>query len=213
MNFIEVGLVIRVTAKYSWKKVHAMKRTIIGKLSLGFALFMLAGTASVATAAGSDLGVGATSLGNIIVDGKGMTAYYYQPDVPNSGVSSCTGGCLVHWPAITSTTATPVVSGITATITVIASSNQIVVNGRPIYTFAGDAKIGDVNGQGIGGIWYVVSPAGVELTPSEIAKEKNVPSATPKPKTTKPAKKSKAKAKHKVVPKPKKTPGSSYYGK
>ncbi|HEY4899090.1 MAG TPA: hypothetical protein VIH79_05155 [Candidatus Nanopelagicaceae bacterium] len=188
-----------------------MKRSLIGKLPLGFALIMLAGTVSVATAAGGDLGVGTTSLGNIIVDGKGMTAYYYQPDVPNSGVSTCTGGCLVHWPAITSASATPVVSGITATVTVIASSSQIVVNGRPIYTFAGDSKPGDVNGQGIAGIWYVVSPAGVELTPSEIAKEKSA--ATPKPKATKPAKKPKAKAKHKVVPKPKKTSGASYYGK
>ena len=190
-----------------------MKKTFIGKLSLGFALTMLAGTASLATATGSDLGVGTTSLGNIIVDGKGMTAYYYQLDVPNSGVSTCTGGCLVHWQAITSASATPIVSGITAKVTVIASSSQIVVNGRPIYTFVGDSKPGDVNGQGIAGIWYVVSLAGVELTPSEIAKEKSAPRATPKPKASKPAMKSKAKAKHKVVPKPKKTSGSSYYAK
>ena len=190
-----------------------LKRTLIGKFSLGFALLMLIGTTTVASAAGGDLGVGATSLGNIIVDGKGMTAYYYQPDVPNSGVSTCTGGCLAHWPAITSASATPVVAGITAKITVIASTNQIVVNGRPIYTFAGDTKAGDTNGQGIGGIWYVVSPAGVELTPSEIASEKSTPAATPvatpKPKATTPAMKTKPKAKAK--PKPKKSPTKGYY--
>ena len=192
-----------------------MKKTFVSKLSLGFALLMLTGTASIATASGGDLGVGTTSLGNIIVDGKGMTAYYYQPDVPNSGVSTCTGGCLAHWPAITSASATPVVTGITATVTVIASTKQIVVNGRPIYTFAGDSKAGDVNGQGIGGVWYVVSPAGVELTPSEIAKEKSTPTttpapvATPKPKATKPAPKATQKAK----PKPKKSPKKSYYSR
>ena len=193
-----------------------MKRTLIGKLSLGFALIMLAGTASVATATSGDLGVGTTSLGNIIVDGKGMTVYYYQPDVPNSGVSTCTGGCLAHWPAVTAYGMTPAVSGITAKITEIATSQQIVVNGRPIYTFAGDSKPGDTNGQGIGGIWYVVSPAGVELTPSEIAKEKSAstpaPVMTPKPKTSKHA--TKPKAKHKVAPKVTKSPSSkNYYGR
>ncbi len=183
------------------------KKNLLRKLSLSFAIATLAGTSTVASAVTGDLGVGTTSLGVIIVDGKGMTAYYYQPDVPNSGVSSCTGGCLAHWPAIKSTTATPVVVGITAKITVIASTHQIEVNGRPIYTFAGDQKTGDVNGQGIGGIWYVVSPAGVELTPSEIVKAKNA--------SVKPVAKAKVKGKvpQKVVPKPKKSSGYSYYAR
>ena len=188
-----------------------MKKTLAGKLCLGFAFLLLLGTTSVASAVSSDLGVGATSLGNILVDGKGMTVYYYQPDVPNSGVSTCTGGCSQHWPAATAFGMTPVAVGVTAKITEISTSQQIVVNGRPIYTFAGDSKAGDTNGQGIGGVWYVVSPAGVELTPEEIAKEKAAPVATPKPKATKPAPKAKPKAKAK--PKPKKTSSSSYYGK
>ncbi len=167
---------------------------------------MLVGTASVASAASSDLGVGTTSLGNIIVDGKGMTVYYYQPDVPNSGVSSCTGGCLNNWPAVTAYGMTPVVANITAKITEIATSQQIVVNGRPIYTFIGDKKPGDTNGQGIGGIWYVVSPAGVELTPAEIAKEKSAPATTQSPAMTPTPKPSKVVAKPKSKPKAKAKP-------
>ena len=141
----------------------------------------MAGSAPLASAAGNDLGVSSTSLGNIVVDGKGMTAYYFDNDQVNSGVSACTGGCSAHWPAITSTSATPVVSEITGKITVIAGTNQIVINGRPIYTFAGDQKAGDTNGQGVGGIWYVISPSGVELTPAEIAKAKSAPAANPSP--------------------------------
>ena len=170
-------------------------------------------TISPVSAAGGDLGVGTTTLGTIIVDGKGMSAYYYLPDVPNSGVSSCTGGCLIHWPAITSTSVTPLVQGVTAKVSVIPTSNQILINGRPIYTFAGDQKVGDVNGQGIGGVWYVISPAGVELNPTELAKEGSQPSASPTPTSTPTAHKvtTKPKVKSKKKVKPKKV--SSYYGR
>ena len=180
-----------------------------------FCLTLLVGvnTISPVSAAGGDLGVGTTTLGTIIVDGKGMSAYYYLPDVPNSGVSSCTGGCLIHWPAITSTSVTPLVQGLTAKVSVIPTSNQILINGRPIYTFAGDQKVGDVNGQGIGGVWYVISPAGVELNPTELAKEGSQPSASPTPTSTPTAHKvtTKPKVKSKKKVKPKKV--SSYYGR
>jgi predicted lipoprotein with Yx(FWY)xxD motif len=157
---------------------------LIGKLSLSVALALLAGSVSTASAFSGDIGVGATSLGNIIIDGKGMTAYYYDRDLPNSGVSTCTGACLTHWPIIAAATSTPVVQGISAKVTIIAATNQIVINGRPIYTFAGDIKPGDTNGQGVGGVWYVVSPSGVELTPAELAKATAAPSASPTPTAT-----------------------------
>lgn len=219
MNFLEPNLVYRLSAKLPGKKVSFMKLgpTRISALSLALLLLMVG--ASVSSATGGDLGVGNTSLGNIVVDGKGMTAYYYQPDVVDSGVSTCTGGCLAHWPAITSTSATPIVAGITAKVTTIAATNQIVLNGRPIYTFAGDSKPGDTNGQGIGGIWWVISPTGVELTSDEIAKEKAAaasPVATPKAtqKATPKAKpKPKPKAKTKPAPKNKKKASNYSYGR
>jgi predicted lipoprotein with Yx(FWY)xxD motif len=37
---------------------------------------------------------------------------------------------------------------------------QVTYNGHPLYHFAGDQAPGDTNGQGVGGIWFVVSPAG-----------------------------------------------------
>ncbi len=118
-----------------------------------------------------------------------------------------------HWPAITSTSVTPLVQGVTAKVSVIPTSNQILINGRPIYTFAGDQKVGDVNGQGIGGVWYVISPAGVELNPTELAKEGSQPSASPTPTSTPTAHKvtTKPKVKSKKKVKPKKV--SSYYGR
>lgn len=112
-----------------------------------------------------DVTVAATTLGKVVVDGKGMTAYYFDADVKGSGTSTCTGGCATAWPAIEATTATPKVSGITGkvgTITGVDGGRQITINGRPIYTFVGDEKPGDVTGQGDKGVWYVVNPDGTE---------------------------------------------------
>lgn len=201
------------------KKVGEMKSSLTQRLSFAMVLLVAIGVGSAASASGADLGVASTSLGKVIVDSKGMTAYFYQPDVPNSGVSSCTGGCLSNWPAITAATATPSVTGITAKVTVISGTNQLVINGRPIYTFVGDQKPGDTNGQGIEGIWYAVSPAGIELTPAEIAKEK-APISKSKPKVTTHRSNSSGKSagnkkvlKKKVAPKPSKTPTNSYYSR
>jgi predicted lipoprotein with Yx(FWY)xxD motif len=121
---------------------------------------------SGATTGSGDAAVASTSLGQIVVDGKGMTAYYYDPDVANSGTSTCTGQCAALWPAIESSSTTPTVDGVTGTVATIKGTdggNQLTINGRPIYTFANDKAAGDVNGQGLMGIWWVVSPAGDEI--------------------------------------------------
>jgi predicted lipoprotein with Yx(FWY)xxD motif len=116
---------------------------------------------------GADDGIATapTSLGTVVVDGKGMTAYFYDQDVKGSGKSTCSGGCAAAWPAIESDTAKPAVSGVTGdvgTITGVDGKLQVTVDGRPIYTYAADAKPGDVTGQGVGGVWYVVNPDGTE---------------------------------------------------
>ena len=112
---------------------------------------------------GKDATIGTTTLGKVVVDGKGMTAYFYDPDTANSGVSSCTGQCAAIWPAITSTSATPTVVGITGTAGIISSSKQLTINGRPIYTYIYDTAPGTTNGQGVNGIWYVISSSGGEI--------------------------------------------------
>ena len=35
---------------------------------------------------------------------------------------------------------------------------QAAYNGIPLYTFAGDSAAGDINGEGVGGVWFVVAP-------------------------------------------------------
>lgn len=116
--------------------------------------------------AASDAAVATSSLGDIVVDGKGMAVYFFDKDTAGSGTSACTGPCADLWPAVESASTTPVVDGVTgeiATITGTDGGNQITINGHPIYTYTPDTAAGDVTGQGFGGVWWVVSPAGEEI--------------------------------------------------
>jgi len=116
--------------------------------------------------AASGLGVADSSLGKIVVDGEGMTAYMFDKDTQGTKTSACTGECLAKWPPILSDSATPKADGITGTLATIDTpdgKHQVTLDGWPLYTFAGDAAKGDVNGQGVGGIWWVLSPAGEKI--------------------------------------------------
>jgi Secreted repeat of unknown function len=43
-------------------------------------------------------------------------------------------------------------------------SKQLTLGGMPLYQFANDTKAGDVKGQALGGIWWVVGPDGKKIT-------------------------------------------------
>lgn len=115
---------------------------------------------------GADLSTADSSLGTIVVDGKGMTAYYFTKDTKDSGVSACSGDCATAWPAIETTSDTPTVDGVTGTVGTIPAADggkQITIDGMPIYTFAKDMAPGDVNGQDANGVWYVIAPDGTMI--------------------------------------------------
>ena len=79
---------------------------------LSLSALVLITSATTASAAATTLSIASTPLGKIVVNGKGMTAYFYDLDKPHSGVSACTGGCSTNWPAITSSTARITVTGL-----------------------------------------------------------------------------------------------------
>jgi len=73
-------------------------------------------------------------------------------------VSNCAGDCLAKWPAYLATEAAP--PGIPANVTVITKADgthQFTWKQMPLYYFANDKAPGDTNGQGVGGVWYVVT--------------------------------------------------------
>ncbi|WP_193598376.1 hypothetical protein [Microbacterium sp. YJN-G] len=122
--------------------------------------------ASEPAASGSDLMVADSSLGEIVVTGDRMTAYMFDNDTQGADASSCTGDCLTKWPPILTESEMPEVEGVTGELGTIETPEgdlQITLDGWPLYTFAGDAAAGDVNGQGVGGIWWVLTPAGEKI--------------------------------------------------
>lgn len=115
------------------------------------------------TAAAVDVKTATSTAGEIVVDAKGMSLYYFTKDVKDSGTSACTGGCLTAWPPLLTTAATPVADGVTGklgTITTPEGAKQVTLNGMPLYYYQKDTKTGDVTGQGVGGVWYLSDPAG-----------------------------------------------------
>ena len=123
------------------------------------------GSSTVST--GGSVHTAATELGTIVVDGAGMTVYFYDHDKPGASSSACTGSCIGLWPAVTTTAATPSLAGVTGTVGTITGTDggkQLTLNGLPLYTFAGDKNPGDTTGQGYGGIWWVVDSTGSKVT-------------------------------------------------
>jgi predicted lipoprotein with Yx(FWY)xxD motif len=106
----------------------------------------------------------APGLGSIIVDSTGRTIYRYDKDSNTPPTSNCTGGCLAAWPPVpATTTVTGIASSLIGSITGSDGSKQLTIGGWPVYYFAQDSAPGQVSGQGVGGIWWVLAPNGSEV--------------------------------------------------
>jgi predicted lipoprotein with Yx(FWY)xxD motif len=101
---------------------------------------------------------------NILVDHNGKTVYIYKPD-GTSTTSQVPGALNAAWPAVTSIGSTPTVAaGLSDAKTKVNAQDQVSYNGHLLYTFSADTKPGDTRGQGLGNVWYVISPSGTPIT-------------------------------------------------
>ncbi|SFN71623.1 COG4315 family predicted lipoprotein [Mycetocola miduiensis] len=155
------------------------RKLILGLAAVSLSIVGLSGCASNAPAADTpapaessesasdaELAVADTTLGDIVVDGEGMTVYIFDKDTADSGKSVCSGDCLAAWPPVATTSESPTVDGVTGTIGTITrddGSLQVTLNGLPLYLYAPDEAAGDVTGQGVGGVWWVVGPDGTKI--------------------------------------------------
>jgi predicted lipoprotein with Yx(FWY)xxD motif len=111
---------------------------------------------------GTEVATGDSALGTILMDADGNTLYLFEPDA--EGESTCYEDCADNWPAL-ATDGDPVASsGVDAALLGTTERTdgtvQVTYAGWPLYYFAGDEAPGDTNGQEVGDVWYVVSPAG-----------------------------------------------------
>jgi predicted lipoprotein with Yx(FWY)xxD motif len=110
-----------------------------------------------------------SGLGQVLVDGQGITLYLYATDRQGSP-SRCYNICAIQWPPLVlpSGVAAPKIGpGINPKLLGTAprtdGTTQITYNGWPLYLWPPDHSPGTATGQALtnaGGLWYVVDPAG-----------------------------------------------------
>ncbi|HUY65855.1 MAG TPA: hypothetical protein VMV06_03475 [Acidimicrobiales bacterium] len=145
------------------------------------------GSGTAAPTSGSPAAVvlsGSTSQGTVLTNDAGMTLYRYTPD--GTGSPTCSGGCASLWPPVTVPSGTAHVAGGTGisagnlgTVRRTDGTLQVTYKGMPLYRYTGDSKAGDANGQGIGGVWFVIPASGSTAGPAA------APAATTPPTTAK----------------------------
>jgi predicted lipoprotein with Yx(FWY)xxD motif len=98
-------------------------------------------------------------VGKFLTDSNGMTLYIFKKDSP--GKSVCVGPCVEKWPLyFREMVAVPerLNAGDFGTITREDGKRQTTYKASPLYYYAGDKVPGDVLGQGLGNVWFVVNP-------------------------------------------------------
>lgn len=106
--------------------------------------------------------IGTSSLGPILTDQNGRTLYAFTND-KNRG-SSCTGQCVASWPALAGGRSVTAGAGVDRALLGetkrAEGALQATYGAWPLYYYAGDMNPGDVDGQGVDGVWYVVGADG-----------------------------------------------------
>jgi predicted lipoprotein with Yx(FWY)xxD motif len=104
-------------------------------------------------------------FGEILTDGEGRALYLFTDDT--EGVSNCSGNCATAWPPFTVEGEAMAGEGIDqamlGTITRDDGTLQVTYNGHPLYYYADDVNPGDVTGQGVGDVWYLVNAQGEQV--------------------------------------------------
>ena len=113
-------------------------------------------------AAEASVAVEDSDLGQIAVDAEGRTLYVFLAD--EGSESTCYDECEASWPPLTvggdPVAGEGVDGSLLATTERTDGSTQVTLDGHPLYYFAADETPDDMNGQGVGDVWYVVSPEG-----------------------------------------------------
>jgi predicted lipoprotein with Yx(FWY)xxD motif len=154
-----------------------MSRTTIGAslatvlaVAAAALLFVLpdAAGAGPSKASPATVGVLQSKLGRILVDGRGRTLYLFEKD--RRGTSGCNGACAINWPPLAAPGKLRAGRGARASLLGRTKRRdgrwQVTYNHHPLYTYVGDSKRRETNGEGVdayGAEWYAVSPAGAKI--------------------------------------------------
>ena len=97
-------------------------------------------------------------VGSIVVDAEGRTLYRFTAEA--QGVPVCTGACVATWQPAIVTDAADLPAHVATVKRPDGGKLQLTYDGHPLYRYAGDQSKSDANGEGVGGLWYVVKAGG-----------------------------------------------------
>jgi len=97
------------------------------------------------------------TLGNYLVDQKGMTLYTFDKD-KEAGKSACNGGCANLWPPFAPEAGQAKATEPLSIITRDDGTKQYAYKGKPLYYYDKDSKAGDTRGDAVGKVWWVAKP-------------------------------------------------------
>ena len=145
-----------------------MKAAVIAVVFAALSLAVAATALGGSSAREAKVATGSTSLGRIVVDGRGHTLYLFEKD--RRGRSTCSGACAAYWPPLL-TRGKPIASkgaksSLLGSIRRSDGARQVTYAGHPLYLFSGDTRRGQTSGEGLtdfGAGWYVLTPSGKKI--------------------------------------------------
>lgn len=125
----------------------------------------MAATAATRSAATVKL-VTSAKYGKVLAAANGKVLYRYTLDRRHVNKCTAKASCARYWPSllVKATVKPRAGAGLNAkllgTIKAPKGMRQVTYAGWPLYYFAGDAKAGQINGEGYQKVWYVVNAKG-----------------------------------------------------
>ncbi|MGH9839192.1 MAG: COG4315 family predicted lipoprotein [Blastocatellia bacterium] len=96
-----------------------------------------------------------SALGDVLAAENGMTLYTFKKD--EVGKSNCNDACAKNWPPLMAT-ASDKADGSYTIIERKDATKQWAKDGKPLYFWAKDVKLGDTTGNGVKDVWDVARP-------------------------------------------------------
>lgn len=164
----------------------ALYRKLLGALALVLAVAACGGGGTTTTNGGdgnqgaqqetqgaqAQVQTASSPVGQILTDAEGRTLYMFTQDSENE--SACYDECAQNWPPLVVSDepmgGSQVQGGLLGTTERENGDQQVTYAGMPLYYFAADESAGDITGQAVEDVWWVVSPSGepiMKQTPTE----------------------------------------------